>query len=116
MADDGGLQQNIFSLASALQEEHRKKFHFVRYEDLVNQPQQTLESIYEFLEIKKFKHSFEQLKWQPMINETDVFGIAEMHSVKPSLEPSNTDVSILSEYTRGKYKNALDFLAPVVRV
>ena len=51
-----------------------------------------------------------------MPNEENVFGMANMHSIKSSLKPSQTDVSILSEYAKAKYGNALNFLAPVVKI
>ena len=116
MADDEGLQHNIFSLASALQSEHREKFHFVRYADLISNPKQSLNAIYNFLQIDNFEHRFDNLKWETMPNETNVFGMSDIHLVKPSLQASNTDVSILSEYIKTKYGNALDFLAPVVNI
>lgn len=116
MADEEGLQHNIFSIATALLPEHSKKFHFVRYEDLVSSPKQSLKSIYNFLEIENFEHSFNNLQWKTMPNEANVFGMSDMHLVKSSLKTSQTDVSILSEYVKGKYSNALDFLAPVVKI
>jgi len=39
-----------------------------------------------------------------------------MHSVRSSLKASQTDISILSEYAKVKYGNALDFLAPIVKL
>lgn len=116
MADEEGLQHNIFSLASALQPQHRNKFHFVKYQDLVSTPKESLDAIYDFLEIEKFEHSFENLKWERMPNEANVFGITNMHSINSKLKLSQTDVSILSDYVKGKYANALDFLAPVVKI
>jgi hypothetical protein len=88
----------------------------VRYQDLVSNPEQTIYAIYDFLEIQKFPHDFTNLRWEAMANETNVFGITNMHSVMSSLKPSQTDVSILSDYIRGKYANALEFLAPVVKI
>ena len=116
MADDEGIQHNIFSLASALQPEHRDKFHFVHYDHLVEKPKETLDAIYDFLEIPKFEHKFDNLKWETMPNEANVFGIANLHSVKSSLKPSKTDISVLSEYVKGKYGNTLDFLKPIIDI
>jgi hypothetical protein len=116
MADAEGLQHNIFGLAAALQPEHHKKFYFVKYEDLVSQPKESIKNIYDFLEIDNFEHIFNNFEWQQMPNEANVFGIKDMHSVKSSLEPSKTDTSVLSEYVRNKYGNALDFLNPLVKL
>lgn len=116
MSETENIQHNIFSMASALNPEHQKKFHFVVYKDLVSKPKETLENIYKFLEIENFEHTFENLKWEKMPHEENIFGIKNMHSVKPDLMPSETDVSILSDYTRAKYGNALDFLSPIVKL
>lgn len=114
MAHDQNLEHDIFSLASALQPEHAHKFHFVVYEDLVSNPSKTIEAVYEFLGIPKHNHNFQNLRWIKMPNEDVVFGIPNMHSVASKLKPSNTDISILSDYVKAKYQNALDFLKPVV--
>jgi hypothetical protein len=51
-----------------------------------------------------------------MPNETNVFGIPNMHSVQSTLKPSNIDISILSDYAKVKYSNALDILNPIVKI
>lgn len=116
MSEGENLPLNIFSLASALLPEHREKFHFVLYQDLVSKPKETLDAIYDFLEIDRFEHTFENLKWETMPNEEKIFGIKNMHSIKPTLKSSKTDTSILSDYIQNKYANALDFLEPLVKI
>jgi hypothetical protein len=83
---------------------------------LVSKPQKVIAAIYDFLEIPKFKHNFENLKWPLMPNEAKVFGIPNMHKIRSKIDGSRTDTSILSEYVKSKYINALDFLAPVVKI
>jgi sulfotransferase len=116
MAHDQGIEHSIFSLASALNPEHAHKFHFVVYQDLITNPTKTIEDVYKFLGIPKFNHNFNNMKWVPMPNEEEVFGIPNMHSVASKLKTGNTDISILSDYVQGKYSNALDLLSPVVKL
>lgn len=115
MAHSEGLEHDIFSLATALQPEHAHKFHFVIYEDLITKPHETIEAVYEFLGIPKHNHNFQNLRWVKMPNENAVFGIPNMHLVHSKIKRSDTDISILSDYVREKYGNALDFLSPVVK-
>jgi sulfotransferase len=110
MAGDKDLERNILSIASATKPEHKDKFHLVLYEDLATKPEQVIKGIYEFLGIPEFEHQFDNFKWEVMPNEANVFGIPDLHRVKPHLQPSDTDISILSDYVREKYGNALDFL------
>ncbi len=112
MAADQHLEKNILSLASALDPRHQGKFHFVAYADLVSKPEKVIDAIYEFLEIPKFQHTFDNLEWAQMPNELKVFGIPDMHKIRSKIDASNTDTSILSEYVHKKYGHALDFIFP----
>ena len=116
MTDTEVLQHNIFALASVLQPEHFHKFHFVRYEDLVLKPKESIDKIYNFLEIPKFEHNFNKLEWEQMPNEENVYGMSNQHLVHPKLQFSKTDTSILSDYVKQKYSNTLDFLSPVIKL
>jgi sulfotransferase len=112
MAANHLIENSIFSLASALDPRHRGKFHFVAYDDLVSKPEKVVEAIYQFLEIPKFPHRFENLKWKLMPNESEVFGIPNLHEIRSKIDRSKTDTSILSEYVQRKYSHVLDFIFP----
>lgn len=112
MAANHHIEMNILSLASALDPRHEGKFHFIAYADLISKPQKVIEAIYDFLEIPKFEHKFDNLKWSLMPHEAEVFGIPNMHKIRPKIDASKTDISILSEYVRKKYEHTLDFLFP----
>ena len=112
MAANKHIEMNIFSIASSLDPRHQDKFHFVAYADLVSKPEKVIDAIYEFLEIPKFEHTFDNLKWSLMPNEVKVFGIPNLHKIRPKIDSSKTDKSILSEYVNRKYGHALDFIFP----
>ena len=112
MAANHHIESNIFSLASALDPRHQGKFHFVAYDDLVTKPEKVIEAIYDFLEIPRFEHTFNNLNWPLMHNERQVYGIPDMHKVRSKIDHSKTDTSILSEYVHKKYAHVLDFIFP----
>ncbi len=112
MAANHHIEMNIFSLASSLDPRHQGKFHFVAYDDLVSKPEKVIEAIYSFLQIPKFEHTYENLRWPLMPNEAKVFGIPNMHEVRSKIDRSKTDTSILSEYVHKKYGHVLDFIFP----
>lgn len=116
MSDGENLAQNIYSLATALNPRHAHKFHFVKYDDLINEPKKTMNEIYDFLEIKPFQHNFNNLYWTTMPNEFAVFGIKDMHSVRPIIGKQEAGKPKLSEYVKDKYGKTLDFLLPVVNL
>jgi sulfotransferase len=112
MAANHHIESNILSIASSLDPRHKGKFHFVAYSDLVFKPKKVIDAIYEFLEIPKFEHKFENLKWDLMPNEAEVFGIPDMHKIRPTINQSKTNTSVLSKYVKQKYGHALDFIFP----
>jgi sulfotransferase len=112
MAANHNIEMNILSIASALHPEHRNKFEFVAYADLATKPQKVMDSIYDFLEIPRFKHSFDNLNWNLMPNEAEVYGIPNLHKIRTKLDKSKTDVSVLSDYVQNKYGSTLDFIFP----
>ena len=112
MAANHQIENNIFSLASSLDPRHKGKFHFVAYADLVSKPVKVIDAVYDFLKIPKFEHTFNNLKWPLMPNETAVYGIPNMHQIRFKIDKSKTDTGILSEYVHKKYSHALDFIFP----
>jgi len=112
MAANHQIELNIFSIASSLDPRHQSKFHFVAYADLVSKPSKVIDAIYDFLEIPKFNHRFENLHWPLMPNEAAVFGIPNMHKIRSKIDNSKTNTAILSEYVHRKYGHALDFIFP----
>ena len=112
MAANHQIETNILSLASSLDPRHNGKFHFVAYDDLVSKPEKVIDAIYDFLEIPKFPHQFNNLKWSLMPNEASVYGIPNLHTIRSKIDKSKTKTSILSEYVHKKYGHTLDFIFP----
>lgn len=111
MMPNGEIDRAIFSIANLLKE-HRDRVYVVWFDDLLDNPQQTLNGIYDFLGVDKFIHNFNNIKAVDEQDDLTAFGIAGLHDVKKKLARPKTDPSeILSEYTIQKYKNALDFLS-----
>lgn len=79
-----GLTYN--RIADAIHRGYRDRLHFVPYEDLCNRPNQTLDAIYEFLNIKPFEHNYDNIVTK--YNEKDqLYGYVNLHMVKPKLQP-----------------------------
>lgn len=64
----------------------REQMHFVRFEDLMRTPDETLRGIYEFLEEPFFSHDFtrvEQVVWETHA----LYGVPEMNWIPSQLAP-----------------------------
>jgi hypothetical protein len=93
------------ALSEAFRKGNNKYLLLVEYDDLVNNPQQELNKIYDFLELPRFTHTFENIK--PKFDENDeVYKLENMHIVRHKVEKIHRDNSkFLSDYVIRKYSN-----------
>lgn len=105
MAPTRDLDRCLLSLASAFYPENEGIFHIVEYNDLVSDPQGTLDRIYEFLELPSYKHDLSNIKKIDMDDDTNLGLPDNMHEVRRTISASKTDITKLSPYIRHKYSN-----------
>ena len=65
---------------------YRHMFHFVDYDDFVNNPKKEIEKIYAFLEIENYNHEFENVKDVSGISENSLTGIKHLHTIRPAVQ------------------------------
>jgi sulfotransferase len=110
MMPNGELDRAIFSIAN-LVKNHPDRVHIIWFDNLLKNPEQTLNKLYDFLELDNFSHNFQSIKEVDKHNDLSGYGVLGLHDVKKKLARTRTDpASHLSEYSIQKYKNALDFL------
>ena len=80
---NGILGQSYEGLKQAVMEGYDQCLHFVEYKDLVNNPQETLNKIYEFIDEEPFEHTFDKLENPHRENDLQIYGLADMHEVRP---------------------------------
>lgn len=59
---------------------------FVRYEDLVLNPEQELKKIYDYFELPEYKHDFDNIE-QLTKEDDEVYGVFGDHKVRKKIEP-----------------------------
>lgn len=110
MQPNEAIDKALFSISNLLKN-HRERVHVVWFEDLLNAPQQTLNGIYDFLELDRWEHDFNSIKEVDKHDDLIAYEVIGMHNVAEKLEnPKTIPEDYLSEYAIQKYKNALDFL------
>jgi sulfotransferase len=110
MMPNGEIDRAIFSIANLL-ENHSDRVHVVWFDDLLDNPVNTLDKIHEFLGLQSFDYNFNKIEAVDKHDDLSGYGIAGLHDVKKKLaRPKTNPASHLSEYSIQKYKNALDFL------
>jgi sulfotransferase len=70
--------------------EYRNLIHIVEYNDIVNNPQDTMNNIYQFLEIEKYNHNFNNIN-NTCKEEKDLsWGIENLHAIRNKLQKIST--------------------------
>ena len=108
MDPSGQVEKNLFSLLNLLKEENRKYLHIVEYNDLVDDTDNTIKKIYDFLEIEHYPHKYNYINTfsaNGIEYNDSVYG-ADLHKLKKKIKPKNYKVEdILPAYLIERYSN-----------
>jgi len=101
----GMIDKSLITINQILKPENKKVFCVIKYDDIVNAPQETMDSIYTFLELPKYKHNFNKIKKAEKDND-EILGQPNMHEIRPQLKKISQDPKeVLSKYIIDKYSN-----------
>lgn len=92
MGPGGVCGTSSTSLLNAI-EKFRDKIHLVEYNMLVNNPSEVMKNLYRFLGEPYFEHTFSDLKTVHKELDNDIYGLGDMHDVKPVLAKTAPDPS-----------------------
>lgn len=107
------IMKNLQSFYSIYKEENKKIIHLVEYSDIVQNPRETMNKIYNFLELPNFKHNFDSIEKIEKEDDSSVFktlynidGVGDLHKINPKLKKSSTEVDkFFSNSCIKKYEN-----------
>lgn len=110
MMPNGETDRAIFSIYNLLKN-HEDRVKVVWFDDLLKNPQNTMNAICDFLDLNRCEFNFNSIKKFDKHDDLNGYGIVGLHNVKKKLETHKTKPEeYLSEYTIAKYEKALDFL------
>lgn len=72
------------------------QFLYLWYDDLVNNPEQTIDKVYEFCEWKKFNHQFNDIK-NLTPERDDLINLIGLHDIRPKLSRREIDIKLSDE-------------------
>ena len=84
MNKDGVIVKELIAIKHLIDQQPKEIYHLVEYNDLVEHPRKTIDGIYKFLGIPKFKHSFtdlDQFKVNGMEYDDTILGQG-LHTIK----------------------------------
>lgn len=104
---DGIVGQSYHGIKQALLQGYEKNIHFVEYDDLTSDPEDTMKKLYEFLGEQYHEHDFDNLENIHQEQDATVYGFADMHDVRKTLAKTSANPEeILSEFVIDNCKDA----------
>lgn len=95
---NGILGQSYTGMQQLVMEGKQRFMHFVEYNDLMTNPEETMRKIYDYLEEPYFEHDFENIENVHREDDARIYGLADMHEVRSKLGKTSPDPnSILSQ-------------------
>ena len=103
MSDEGIVEQALWAQSQAFIRNETKHLLMVEYDDIVNTPQETMDRIYNFLEIDGYKHDFNNVKNNHRESEKQ-WNLKDMHHVRNKVQKiSKKPEDVLSPFILNKY-------------
>jgi len=104
MNKEGAVAKDLEAIKNSYN--YKDMCHYVKYDDLVSQPEQEIRKVYEFMNLPYFKHSFQDLK-QVEVNgmkyDDTILG-KNMHNIRSTVEKvPNPYIDKIPERIRQKY-------------
>jgi hypothetical protein len=108
MTGHEAIQKSILALAYAKQNEKQGNFKFVAYDDLVNNPQEVMNGIFEFMTVEPIEIKTKSIENFFSYRDSTALGVDNFHWVRPEIKKeSPKPEDLFSNYILQKYANAL---------
>ena len=106
MNKEGAVAKDLEAIKNSYN--YKDMCHYVKYDDLVSQPEQEIRKVYQFMNLPYFKHSFQDLQ-QVEVNgmkyDDTVLG-KNMHNIRSTVEKvPNPYIDKIPERIRQKYEH-----------
>lgn len=99
-----GLAYN--RVKDAISRGYKNKLFFLEFDELTQQPAQTMQKVYEYLELSNFEHNFNNIEQYTKEDDEGVHRIPDLHKIRPKVLPLNHDsLQILGPSISEKYSN-----------
>ena len=88
---DGGLKHQFLALEQCMNKEKRECFHLIEYNDLVDNPQEVLYDLYDFLNIGRYQHNYDSIKYEVKSRDAVYYGMPGLHDVRESISKTSVN-------------------------
>lgn len=106
MRPKGPIDSVITTINEIIKPENKNIFCIINYDDIVYSPQQTMNNVYNFLELPQYNHNFNKIIKLEKDNDRVIGYPENLHEVRPTLKKISKDPKdVLSDYIINKYSN-----------
>ena len=113
LGNGGIVYESLNAIMEGFTQNVRDKMHFVDYNNLVDNPEKTMEDIYDFLGEDYYDHDFDSLSNIHRENDLNTYGLSDMHEVRSKVKKTSpSPSSVLPEEILDLYqenKRRLEF-------
>jgi sulfotransferase len=104
LSNYSGLPYTLSSLKTIEDKKNKNNIHVIEYDDLVNNPENVMNSIYSFLDLDRFTHNFNNIINDEKYNHSILNLPENLHEVRPILSKTSQDpYTFFSDYVINKY-------------
>lgn len=90
LLNDGGIvYESLNAIMMGFQQNVRDKMYFVDYNDLVDNPEKTMEDIYDFLGEEYYYHDFYSVSNIHREDDLNTYGLGDMHHVRSRVKKTS---------------------------
>lgn len=93
LADEGPLGLAYNRIRDCIQRGYGDRLHFIEFDDLTHEPEDTLRKVYNFLELDDYKHDFKNVLQYTEEDDT-VHGL-NLHKIRKEVKPVKDDSSVI---------------------
>ena len=106
MQSYGAIDKILMTINEIIKPENKNMFCVIDYNDITNNPQSTMDKIYDFLELPRYIHDFNNIIKLEEDNDEKIGHPKNMHEVRKEIKKISKDPKdILSDYVINKYSN-----------
>jgi sulfotransferase len=103
---DGGIEHQLYAIEESISEKNKNYFHLVEYDDLISNPKNEINKIYNFLGVDEFEHNFDCVNYTESSRDISYYGIANLHKVRQKIsKTSKNPKKVLSDKVIKEYSN-----------
>jgi sulfotransferase len=99
-----GLAYN--RVKDAISRGYKNNLFFVEFDELTSQPYQTLQKVYNYLELPYYEHNFNNIQQYTKEDDEGVHRIPNLHKIRPQIIPvPHSSEEVLGQFLTDKYSN-----------